>query len=247
MSVYQDAIQLTKSVVNQRARIFRNQVVLVVVIAFCSIGGAIALRQPGPLSGLLALVPVCGLYLWFDARQVARWRADSLSMWAKRDIDLLPFSHAVRANPILPRATIDSMLDSLATMQVGLLESRASAQTRQAVAKVAAIADALDLGQFAAKIGITAIVSTIAFWAAATRTWMPLCLAVAILFLPLILWRLRTVFQRKSRDSLRAASLHPDFDADIFCQLIDRLPLVPTTAYLLSRDCQALRRNEYSP
>ena len=104
MSAYRAAIDLTIAVINQRSRIFRNQVVVIVSVALGALIGAIALRMLWPLTGLLALVPVCGLFLWFDTRRVAEWRSAILAMWARRDIELLALGHAIRAVPNLPNS-----------------------------------------------------------------------------------------------------------------------------------------------
>jgi hypothetical protein len=123
---------------------------------------------------------------------------------------------------------------------------RASASTRRALAAVAGFADALQLRQFAARIAVAAIFLAAAWWSAASRTWAPMSLAAAILLVPLILKWLRAALRRQTRAAVEAARHEPDFDAPTFCQLIELLPLDPSTAYLLRQDCQPPRRNEYS-
>lgn len=223
--MYRAAFNLTIAVVNQRSRIFRNQVAAVVAVALCSVVGAITLRMFWPLTGLLALAPVCGLFLWADTRQVAYWRSAILAMWALLHIDLLTFSHAMRANTILPVATLSSMLSMLGTSQIGPLEVQASAQTRQAVAAVVRFADALGLRQLAVKVCTTAIVSISICWAAVANAWWPLALTTTILLLPLIQRWLQVSLQRQSRAAVLAAHQHPDFDANTFRLLMDHLPL----------------------
>lgn len=225
MPVYRTAIDQTITVIDQRSRTFRNQVVAVVAIASGSATGALALHRLWPLTGLLALVPVCGLFLWFDTKRLAEWRSAILAMWARRDIDLLAFGHAMRANPNLPESTLNSMLSLLGTSQIGTVEIQASTQTRQAVAAVAGFTDALGLRQLAVRVCATVIVSISVCWAAVAHAWSPLALTATILLLPLIQRWLQASLQRQSRAAVLAARQHPDFHADTFRLLIDHLPL----------------------
>ena len=225
MSAYPVAIDLTITTITQRSRNFRNQVVAFVVIAAVAVPGAVGLRLVWPLASLLFLVPVCGLFLWFDTRRVSEWRSAILAMWARRDIDLLAFGHAMRANPNLPESTLNSMLSLLGTSQIGIVEVQASSQTRQAVAAVVWSTDALGLRQFVVRVCATAIISFSACWAAVAHAWSPLALTATILLLPLIQRWLQASLQRQSRAAVLAAQQHPDFDANTFRLLIDHLPL----------------------
>jgi hypothetical protein len=232
MSAYRTAIDQTITVINQRSRTFRNQVVVVVAIASGSTAGALALRTLWPLTGLLALAPACGLFLWLDTRQVVDWRSTILQMWGRRDIDLLPFAHAMRANKMLPEATLNSMLDLLGTSEIANMEIKASARTRKTVATVVKFADMLGLRQIAVKVCATAIVSAGICWSAAMGAWLPLSFAASILPLPLILRWLETSLHHQSKMAVQALSHDPDFDADTFHGLINHLS--PKEAHALA-------------
>ena len=223
--MYRAAIDLTVYVITQRSRIYRNQVVAVIAVTFCSVVGAVGLRMVWPLTGFLSLIPVCGLSLWFDTRRVAMWRSAILDMWARRDIELLPFGQAIRSVPNLPEPTLNSMLSLLGAAQIGDVKVQTSSQTRQAVTAVVRFADALGLQQLAARVCATAIVSISVCWAAVAHAWSPLALTATILLLPLIQRWLQTSLQRQSRATVLAARQHPDFDANTFRLLIDHLPL----------------------
>ena len=225
MSVYRTAIDQTFTVIVQRSRTFRNQVVAVVAIASGSAAGALVLHKLWPLTGFLSLIPVCGLSLWFDTRRVGKWRSAILDMWARRDIELLPFGQAIRAVPNLPEHTLNSMLSLLGAPQIGNTKVQTSSRTRQAVAAVVRSADALGLQQLAAKVCATAIISISVCWAAVAHAWLPLALTAMILLLPLIQRWLQASLQRQSRAAVLAARQHPDFDANTFRLLIDHLPL----------------------
>jgi hypothetical protein len=216
MSAYRFAIDLTITAITRRSRRFRNQVLAVVVI------GATALYMLWPPIGLFALVPVCGFFLWCDARQVTEWRSEILAMWARQDIDLLAFDHAIRANKFLPESTLNGMLGLLGPSPIGIGEREATTATRQAVAAVVGFSDALDSRYFAVKIGACAIASAGASWAVVVHAWRPLGLAAVILLLPLIGRWLRASLQRRSRVAVLVARQARGFDADAFCRLMER-------------------------
>jgi hypothetical protein len=223
MSTYRTAIDLTITAIDQRSRIFRNQVVAIVIVIFFPIVAAIALRTLWPLTFLLALAPVCGLFVWFDIRQVARWHSTILEMWARRDIGLLAFTHAMRANKMLPEATLNSMLGLLGTPEIAKLEINASARTRKTVASVVKFADTLGLRQIVVKACAAAIVSASICWAAAAGTWLPPSFTASILPMPLILRWLQASLHHQAKLAVQAASQDPDFNADTFHDLINHL------------------------
>ena len=181
MSWYRTAIDQTIAVVNQRSRNFRNQVLAVVALAVTSVAAALALRGLWPLTGLVAIVPLSGLFLWLDTKKVGDWRSSILQMWARRDIELVAFEQAVRADPGLPEMTLDGMLNLLGTSQSGTVDLSPSVQTRGAVAAVVGFADVLNLRQFAVKVCATAIVSICIGWAAFAHAWSPLAIATPVL------------------------------------------------------------------
>jgi hypothetical protein len=223
MPAYRPVIDITIAAIAKRARNFRNQIVVVVsLVLLITAAVFLSLR---PLVGLLALVPLSGLFLSFDAKLLANWRSFVLKIWAQRDIDMLAFNHALRAIPHLPEATLTSMVDLLGTAQVWKIEARASVQTRQAVAAVVLLADTLGLRQLAAKVCAAAIVTVSVCWAAAAQSWRPLGMVTAVLLIPLVMRWLKASLQRQSRAALLAARQHPDFDAEFFRLLIEQFPL----------------------
>lgn len=219
MSAYESAIDLTTNAITRRSRSFRNQVLAVVSVAVI---GAVALRMLWLPVGLLALVPVCGFFLWRDARQVTEWRSEILAMWARQDIDLLAFDHAMRVNKFLPESTLSGMLDLLGSSPAGVVEGKATTATRQAAAAVVGFADGWDSRYFAVKIGACAVASTCASWAVVAHAWGPLGFAIVVLLVPLIGRWFRASFQRRSSAIVLAARQAPGFDADAFCYLMGR-------------------------
>jgi hypothetical protein len=221
--VYRSTIDLTIKVITDRACVFRNQVVTVVIVSLIAI--ASAFYTAWALVGLLVLVPLSGFFLYLDTKHVADWRLNILTVWAQCDIDLLAFSQVMRAVPNIPEVTLNSMLNLLGKVQIWQVEPQASTQTRRTVTAVVRFADTLNLHQLVAKVFATAIVTVSICWSLAGQVWQPLELLVAILALPLVLRWLRTSLQHQSRAAIVAAKQHPDFDADIFRSLMEQVPL----------------------
>lgn len=225
MPVYRPVINLTIAAIAKRVQNFRNQIVAVVVVSLVLVIAAAAFYSLGPLVGLIALVPLCGLFLSLDAKLLADWRAFVLTTWAQRDIDMFAFNHAMQAAPHLPEVTLSGMLGLLGTAQVGKIEAQAAVQTRQPVAAVVQLADTLGLQQLGVKVCAAAIVAASVCWATAAQAWQPLGLVTAVLLLPLVLHGLKASLQRQSRAAVLAAQQHPDFNADTFRLLIEQFPL----------------------
>jgi hypothetical protein len=225
MSAYRFAVDFTIIVLTKRAKTFRDQIVAVVVVTLLVMTASIAFYSPKPLVMLFGIAPLCGLFLLLDAKLLANWRVALLAVWARRDIDLSAFSHAIRAVPQLPEATLTSMLSLLGAAQDEKIEAPASVQTRQAASAVVQFADTLGLRQLAAKVCAAAIVTASVCWAAAAQAWQPLGLVAVVLLLPLALRWLKASLQRQSRAAVLAAREHPDFDSDTFRLLIQQFPL----------------------
>lgn len=216
MSAYSVHIALTIDVINARARSFRNQVVCAVIATLSIIVAAIALRSLWPLTGLFALVPACGAFLWLDAARVAEWRSTIVGAWERREINLLAFSHAMRANTTLPQATLNSMLYFLQDSGAGAAGDRASISTRRTAATVTRFSDKLDSRRLAVKIGAAVVVAASVLCSAGARTWTPLAWVPTILLLPMLLRWLESWNARQSSAALSNALQCPDFDAESF-------------------------------
>lgn len=67
VSAYKIAIDQIITVINNRARYFRNLVVVVVAMSLGLLAWGLVTWSLSPLVGLLLLVPACGLFFFFDA------------------------------------------------------------------------------------------------------------------------------------------------------------------------------------
>jgi hypothetical protein len=183
MTAYRTAIDRTSEAIERRARYFRNQVVIVVLIsAFVAIV-ALVTRLAAALWAWLLLVPACGLFLYADDRALNAWRSDLLAPWITGDIDFAAFRGAIRANPALPKGTTEGMLITLPPAEDLVAEQKLLTPTRQAIAAASLAihrhrADVLLLNALAS--GIITCVLLAALW---TRSWVPLLTLTIVVLL----------------------------------------------------------------
>jgi hypothetical protein len=78
-----------------------------------SVAVALVLRRWSPLLGFFLLVPICGGFLYFDARHVCRWQMSILEMWQDGSLNLADFTETIGSFRYLPTAPLQSMLASL--------------------------------------------------------------------------------------------------------------------------------------
>ena len=109
----QAAIQATLTAIQNRARLYRNLVVLVTAVLIGSIVVAVVFRSLIPLIGFSLLVPLAGAYFILDNRCTRLWSKQVLEMWVAGKLDLTAFSGAVSAHPYVPRGTLEGMLGLL--------------------------------------------------------------------------------------------------------------------------------------
>jgi len=136
VSTYRIAIDLTTETIDKRAKYLRNLIIGVVLVSLVAFGWALVSRMLFPLSFLLLLFPLCGLFYFLDAKLLAEWRCGLFSSWTTGEIDFGALNAAVRAVPTLPKDTLGSMLDTLPSAGDLLTEHQVSSPTREAVAAV---------------------------------------------------------------------------------------------------------------
>jgi len=177
-------IILTGLTFNTRSTRFRNLIIAVVALGAVCIIPAVILLSWLPLWGLILLIPLCGGYLFFDARLVDNWRRQVLTEWAAGKLDLDVFIKAVTAIPSLPQRTLQGMLATLpsgsripAAGNLGMVEKVAVAETLRIIGRCQSNRPlALTL---AVLVGLAA-----AACASVLRTWQPLW---GLLGMPLII------------------------------------------------------------
>ncbi|MBA2669753.1 MAG: hypothetical protein H0U67_05220 [Gemmatimonadetes bacterium] len=172
MSAYRDAIDRTTGLIKRRARHFRNLVVAVVLVVLGAVVGSVAARSLLPLAAVSVLLPLCAAFLVADERLLARWRAEVLAAWTRRDIDLAALRAAVRAHPTLPKETTEGMLMTLPSVGELTAEQALMTPTREALAATIRAghrehADSLLLGALASAVVVGVLLAVV--W---TRVWI---------------------------------------------------------------------------
>lgn len=195
VSAYRAAIDQTTVVIDRRAKYFRNQVVTIVAIT-AIVGAGALVWSSAALWAWLLLVPACGVFFYVDSRVLNQWRANVLEPWIAREVDLVAWSQAVRANPVLPKETVGAMLATLPTARDLVAEQKMLAPTRQAIAAACLAqhrskADALLVNVVTS--GLVVAVLLAALW---MRSWIPLVGLVALVLLPV--GRYRTARRRQA-------------------------------------------------
>lgn len=223
MSIYTLSINLTTQTINNRARHFRNQIVVVVIVGLCSIGGAAATRTLWPLAGLLFLFPICGLFSLLDAKLLNDWRANLLATWVTREFDFWAFREAMGAIATLPKATLLGMLTTLPSTPNWGMERATSGATCAAVAEVVTVLHAYHADAITVKALGSAIAAVAFVFAIALEDGRPLLLTAAILLLPLLSRCVEGRRLAKLKALIAAARRGPDFDPGAFEGLIHPL------------------------
>jgi hypothetical protein len=183
--VYREMLEYTKDALLARASRFRMSLLTIGAVVLVTLVWSAAAHAIAPLSALTLLPPLLALAYWLDARFVARWRRDLLERWRDGDLDLDILRVALRANVVLPRRTLDGMLEGLPSVS-GKLE----ATERGRLADAVEATDAMKRDQ-ALATGLSRSIALAAVVIGATwGSWRPL-VALTLAPLPLLILRLK--------------------------------------------------------
>jgi hypothetical protein len=111
---------------------FRNLVITFGLVVLLSLVASITLRSWRPLLGLLAVVPLCGVFWCRDMTRVCRWQTRILQLWCEDQLDLDVFTETLLSTPGVPHNLIGSDLDTLPTRSNGF--PRMAPELRKAIA-----------------------------------------------------------------------------------------------------------------
>jgi hypothetical protein len=176
-----------------------------------------------PLAGFFLFLPICGIFFFLDTKLLNDWRYHIVQMWAKGDIELRFFLKTVSANPILPKATLQSMLTTLPLEGKLGSEEQASANTRQAVAVALLSVDAYRADALAVLATGYMIIAASVILSVAVQTWQPLLGIGLVLLLPLIrLWCKHWRFESALR-GMPVARRSGDFSYDHYLKVISSM------------------------
>ena len=222
-SPYNIAIDQTTTTIHKRARYFRNLIVAVVVLTAGSLVAAAARWTPRPLTGILLLIPACGLFFIMDGRLVDQWQTSLIDNWLTKEIDFVAFCKAVNAIPMLPNSTLQSMLRTLPRAPDLITEQRISASTRAGVAAAMEEIQSSWAEKLTLKVAAAAIITLSVEIAVALRMPQPLFGVLAILFLPLLRGFLQRNRFRTFNERIAVARSRLDFCDEQYRLLLARL------------------------
>jgi hypothetical protein len=220
---YKTAIQSTIAVIGRRATLFRNLVVAVVVMGTASLMWALVTRSFAGAIGLVFLVPACGCFFYADARLLTGWRSEILDAWSTRSLHLAAFREAVRANPVVPKATLEAMLSTLPTPESVTAEHHVLVPTR----KVLAAQTRSEYRTRSTVLLLDVVVSTVAATTIVAAVWSGRWKVLACLFVvglrPVAGCWARHRQRIALREELAEARRQPDFDEAEYAALRARL------------------------
>jgi hypothetical protein len=211
VSAYRTAIDQTTDSIARRARYFRNQIVTVVAIGALVAVGALVTRSVAALSAWLVLVSVCGLFFHADSRLLNKWRRNLLAPWIARELDFAALLEAIRANPALPKPTVEGMLATLPFCGNLVAEQAILRPTRQAIAAGSveihrSRAQVLLLNVVASAVVVAALLASVYL-----RRWTPLLGLAALVPLPLGRAWISRAARRRSEAVLATSRSQPEF------------------------------------
>jgi hypothetical protein len=105
-----EAVELTRRTIEARARLYRNVVVAVVVVATLAVGTSLLLWSPRPLAGMALLVPICGGFLLRDGSLVQGWQRAVFEQWRTGGFRLADLKELLQAHRYIPQQSLGGML-----------------------------------------------------------------------------------------------------------------------------------------
>lgn len=124
------AKEFTFAAVERRAKLYRTQVILAVALLGATAVTASFLGLAAIPIGAAMLTSMVGAYLLLDWGAVGHWQSLIWSLWWD-GMSLRAFSIALLADPVLPRRTIASMLQTLSSSEFAEGDCRSEAQKRE--------------------------------------------------------------------------------------------------------------------
>jgi hypothetical protein len=180
-------------------------------------------RALWPLIGFLFLYPICGLYFFLDGEILNNWRSQLFKSWEKRELDFWGFRDAMRAAPNLPKATLQSMVETLPSSSNWGMERAASEKTREVLALVVAVLHRRHAHIAFVKVTASALIAGSVILAVILGTWHPTLFIAAVVLLPLLIMWMKWLQLRKLHTLIVTARHDPKFDVEIFTGLLNHL------------------------
>jgi hypothetical protein len=222
VSAYKIAIDLTMDTIGNRAKAYRNLVVTVVLTGFFIIAWAIVARAISPFSGFILLFPLCSFYFHMDNRLLNRWRSILLADWVAANIEFRYFREAINANPMLPKETLQGMLETLPAMGDNVTDQGIPSATREAIAVFVSFIHACRADAIAFRTMGYATAGCSLVVAATLHNWRPLLGVIALVPIPLIRKCVKAYRQRKAGKKIVNAHEKPGFDSGKYLEVLSQ-------------------------
>ncbi len=183
MSAYRIAIDSITQTIQQRARYYRNLVVVVSITIMSSFAWSMIVGQFRPLISLILLFPICGFFFFLDSNLLNKWRSQLFQQWVRKELEFRYFLDTMRAMITLPKGTVEGMLSFLPTDEDLLKGQRLSFETRQTVAMLVSTLDSCRASDLALKTVGYAVTAVLVIVATNWWLWQPM---IGLLGLPLL-------------------------------------------------------------
>jgi hypothetical protein len=230
LSSYRIAIDHTTQTIDRRAKHYRNLIVVVTFVSLGSILWAGIVRSWSPLAGIFLLVPLCGLYFFFDEKLLNQWRHELFAQWEKGKLDFRALYDAVTSISTLPKNSVESMLETLPSVGDLVTEQSISSSTRHAIAAVVTAIHACRSDHVAFKaagysIAGGVLIAAVVFW-----MWQPI-LGLFALSLVLLLRRWVKIQRLKgAKEKIIKAQQEPEFNLEKFLEIVSKIHWSPISA-----------------
>lgn len=220
MSSYRTVIEQTTQTIDNRAKYYRNLIVVVVLIGLFSTAWALFSWSLLPLSGIVLLLPACGVFFFFDAKLLNAWRDQLFQSWIRKEIDFYYFCEAITANPLLPKETLKGMLATLPMADNIISEQAISSNTRRAITESVKLHYVHQADVLAFKAAIFAILAVLLLFALGFEMWQPLLGAIVIVIFPYVQKLVKQIREKKVMEMLLIVQQHPDYNQDKYIELV---------------------------
>ncbi len=168
------AIKVTTRTIDQRAALFRNLVIGIVVSVLIPTLWALIQFSWTPLTGVLLCIPLCVVFLCLDIKKMDQWQIQILTAWRHGDLDLEIFGQSMSTMRTLPQGTLHGMLETLPTKVISETWQNTSDDLKTAISLTLKTINQCQFYRTAAMgiamvLGLGAVVATFIMW-----NWHPL-------------------------------------------------------------------------
>jgi hypothetical protein len=227
ISPYRTAIDQTTNTIDRRAKHFRNLIVAVTCICLGSLLWAGITISWHPFTGMILLLPACGIYLLYDGRELNHWRHQLFKKWIKQEIDFRALCDAVSSITTLPKDSMQSMLETLPLDSDLVSEQDISMSTRQAIAAVVNTINICRFDAIAWKTSVYTLTAGVIVITVASWQWQPL-LSLIIVGLLIFMQKLVKIKRLKNaRDRIHSVRREPDFSFEKYMNIINKIRWMP--------------------